>query len=260
MNKDKLLIMSVELMACCVALAMIVGCAYAPDGGTESAVPISGGPKANAHENVQLWKDGPYWATTNIGAEKPWERGYYFWWGDVVGYKRKNGIWVASDGKSSGFSFDPMNTPTLDESPLTLQSNGWIMPKDGVNVLVPEHDAAHVHWGGDWRMPTRQEFLDLKDKCNWILTTTNGVTGYVVRGSGDYAGNSIFLPCVGHGSGTALYEDDFSGCYWSSVPEPDDMYTSKLYVTSNKSGCFIGCFDNYRIFGLPVRPVLGFVK
>jgi hypothetical protein len=92
------------------------------------------------------------------------------------------------------------------------------------------------------------------------LTTTNGVNGYVVCGSGDYAGNSIFLPCVGHGSGTELYEDDFSGCYWSSVPEPDDMYASKLYVISEKSGCFIACFEKYRIFGLPVRPVLGFVK
>lgn len=26
---------------------------------------------------VQLWEGGPYWATTNIGAEDPWEYGYY---------------------------------------------------------------------------------------------------------------------------------------------------------------------------------------
>ena len=30
-------------------------------------------------ERVQLWANGPYWATTNIGAEEPWEYGYYFW-------------------------------------------------------------------------------------------------------------------------------------------------------------------------------------
>ena len=236
----------------CVTLAAIIGCKYAADGGAESNTP---------RDKVQLWKDGPCWASTNVGAEKPWERGYYFWWGDVVGYKRKNGVWVASDGKFSGFSFNPMNTPTFDKSPLTLQSNGWIMSKDGVNVLVPEHDAAHVHWGGDWRMPTRQEFLDLQDKCHWILTTTNGVNGYVLRGSDDYAINSIFLPCVGHGSGTALHEDDFSGYYWSSVPEPDDRYASELYVTSDKFGYLLGGNSNsYRIFGRPVRPVKGFVK
>ena len=38
---------------------------------------------------VQLWEGGPYWATTNIGAEKPEDYGYYFWWGDTVGYKRE---------------------------------------------------------------------------------------------------------------------------------------------------------------------------
>ena len=36
---------------------------------------------------VQLWKDGPYWADRNIGAKKPWDLGYYFWWGDMVGYE-----------------------------------------------------------------------------------------------------------------------------------------------------------------------------
>jgi hypothetical protein len=55
---------------------------------------------------VQLWENGPYWATTNIGAEKPEDYGYYFWWGDTVGYKRENDKWVASDGSNSNFSFE----------------------------------------------------------------------------------------------------------------------------------------------------------
>ena len=55
---------------------------------------------------VQLWEGGPYWATTNIGAENPEDYGYYFWWGDTVGYKRENDKWVASDGSSLSFSFN----------------------------------------------------------------------------------------------------------------------------------------------------------
>ena len=35
------------------------------------------------HDKVQLWEGGPYWATTNIGAENPEDYGYYFWWGDT---------------------------------------------------------------------------------------------------------------------------------------------------------------------------------
>ena len=39
------------------------------------------------HEGVQLWENGPLWATTNIGADSPTDVGYYFWWGDTLGYK-----------------------------------------------------------------------------------------------------------------------------------------------------------------------------
>ena len=44
--------------------------------------------KAVVHRKVQLWAGGPYWAETNVGAEEPWEYGFYFWWGDTVGYRR----------------------------------------------------------------------------------------------------------------------------------------------------------------------------
>ena len=57
------------------------------------------------HSKVQLWAGGPYWAKTNIGAENSYDRGYYFWWGDTIGYKRVNDKWVASNGSSSNFSF-----------------------------------------------------------------------------------------------------------------------------------------------------------
>ena len=60
---------------------------------------------------VQLWENGPYWAETNIGAEKPEDYGYYFWWGDTKGYKRANDQWVASDGSVSGYEFNESNTP-----------------------------------------------------------------------------------------------------------------------------------------------------
>ena len=71
---------------------------------------------------VQLWENGPYWAECNVGATKPEEYGYYFWWGDTVGYKRENDKWVASDGSSANFSFSSGNTPTYGNSKATLQS------------------------------------------------------------------------------------------------------------------------------------------
>lgn len=210
-------------------------------------------------KKVQLWEGGPSWATTNIGAENPEDYGYYFWWGDTVGYKRENNKWVASDGSNSNVSFNSNNTPTYNKSISTLRREGWIVSKDGTDVLAPEHDAAQAHWGGDWRIPTNQEFDDLYNKCDWTWSTMNGVEGYIVRGRGSYASKSIFLPHAGFGYGASLYDAGSFGHYWSSVP----FYWPSVPNT-----------DYYRAWGLfaaqtsnldrshvnPVRPVQGFTK
>ena len=78
---------------------------------------------AGEHDMVQLWEGGPYWATTNIGAEKPEDYGYYFWWGDTVGYTRSGGTlsgnaysnvtWVSSTGQQMSSSpFSSSSCPT----------------------------------------------------------------------------------------------------------------------------------------------------
>ncbi len=210
--------------------------------------------KGGTHGKVQLWEDGPYWAETNIGAEKPEDYGYYFWWGDTVGYKCEGNAWVASDGSSRDFKFDEKNTPTWGKDVDELKSEGWLT-KDG--VLAPKHDAARVHWGGDWRMPTDLELKDLVEKCDWEWTTKNGVKGYVVRGRDKYASASIFLPCAGLGNGTSLNLAGSDGGYWSSVPGSDNYY-SAWYLNFNAGGHYTD--GSYRDLGQSVRPVQGFTK
>ena len=202
---------------------------------------------------VQLWEGGPYWADRNIGAENPWDYGYYFWWGDTVGYKRVNDIWVASDGSTSNFSFEPNNTPTDGKNIGTLRNEGWITSD---NVFALEHDAARVQWGGGWRMPTMQELSDLGNKCDWTWTTLKGVNGYEVRGRGDFASNSIFLPAAGYGGGTSLYDASSHGYYWSSVPYSSYSNSWDLDFHSSDHGTY----DDSRNSGFAVRPVQGFTK
>ena len=206
------------------------------------------------HDKVQLWANGPYWATTNIGAENPWDSGYYFWWGDTIGYKRVNDAWVASDGSSANFSFGSDNTPTYGKDDATLQNEGWLTA-DG--VLAPEHDAAHVQWGGSWRMPTRQELDDLNNNCYWTWTTTNGVNGYVVSGKGGYASASIFLPTAGYGYGPSLGNAGSHGRYWSSVPDAGSSYAWYLNFDSSGRGTD---YRSDRYYGRPVRPLQGFTQ
>ena len=202
---------------------------------------------------VQLWEGGPYWATTNIGAEKPEDYGYYFWGGDTVGYRRAGDKWVASDGSSSDFSFEEGNAPTYGKSVDALKGKGWIT---GDEVLAPEHDAAHVHWGGGWRMPTRQELDDLVGKCEWTWTTVNDVQGYAVTGKGAYASAGIFLPAAGYGNGASLNGASSYGVYWSSVPLSVNYGSWSLYFYSGDHDTG----NSYRGYGQSVRPVQGFTE
>jgi len=216
---------------------------------------------------VQLWENGPYWAECNVGASKPEEYGYYFWWGDTVGYTREGGTWtdsyyyysgvtwVSSTGtRMSDSPFVSSTCPTFDKTIAQLQSAGYI---DSTGNLVAAHDAATVHLGAPWRMPTDTEMSALIGNCDTTWTTQGGVYGRLVKGRGAYASKSIFLPAAGLVYGSCLYYPGLNGDYWSSTPSSDYL--------SDAWGLYFGSsyFDRYfssRYDGWPVRPVRGFAK
>ena len=198
-------------------------------------------------KKIQLWEGGPYWAETNIGAQQPWEFGYYFWWGDTVGSKRVNDTWVASDGSSIRAEF--YITLTYGKGFSALRKKRWT----NGSSLAPEHDAAQVQWGGGWRMPTDQELRNLVDKCDWTWATVNGVNGSLVRGRGSYASASIFLPAAGFGRGDSLNKAGSYGYYWSSVPTSNHGCSGSLYFNSSRH---VTDADVCRSDGFSVRPVI----
>ena len=208
---------------------------------------------AEFYTGVQLWENGPYWAECNVGASKPEEYGYYFWWGDTVGYKRNssNNGWVSvKDGASYSFN----SCPTYGMSYSSLQSSGYI---DAAGNLTAAHDAATVHLGSPWRMPTDAEHSALINNCTTTWTTRNGVYGRLVTGKGAYASKSIFLPAAGYGYASFLRYTGSYGYCWSSSPYSDDSYFAwSLYFYS---GNFYWN-DGYRCYGQSVRPVRGFAQ
>ena len=192
---------------------------------------------------VQLWEGGPYWADRNIGAKKPEGYGLYFWWGDTTGHR-----------PGYNFYYDNSAIYTYGKSVAELQSAGWVTSS---GVLAPSHDAAHVKWGGAWRMPTDAEFSALTNNCDWTWTTQSGVNGYVVRGRGAYASNSIFLPAAGFGLRTSLSRSGSYGNFWSSVPYSDSYCA---YVLLFNSGNHYTNGNYSRFLGQSVRPVQGLAK
>lgn len=248
-----------------------------------NSAPIISKPDGNTREEsrhndgVQLWAGGPYWADRNIGAEKPEDSGYYFWWGDTVGYKHNGNSWVASNNSSAKFMFKGESVPTYSELKVnfavgerecgvdiaTLRCEGWITVK---NHLTMEHDAAYVHCGEGWRMPTKQELHNIVNKCDWSGTMLNGIKGCLIRGRGAYVSNSIFLPAAGSGFETSIDDVGLRGDYWSSVPclKPliDDFITNneawmlRFDLTERGNIEDVTTFGLERYKGHPIRPVL----
>ena len=216
---------------------------------------------------VQLWENGPYWAECNVGATKPEEYGYYFWWGDTVGYTRSGGTWtdgyyysgvtwVSSTGQQMGSSpFDYSTCPTYGKDNSQLQSAGYI---DATGNLVAAHDAATAHLGAPWRMPTDAEFSALISNCTTTWITTNGVSGRLVTGKGSYANRSIFLPAAGYGYDSSLDYSGSFGIYWSSTPNSGGSYHAWSLIFN--SGDIYRHHYGSRYYGQSVRPVRGFAE
>ena len=225
---------------------------------------------------VQLWEGGPFWAECNLGAGEPEESGYYFWWGDTVGYGvntnnatwRDSGYWhevdwVSSTGVVMSESpFDSAKCSTYSKSVIDLSSEGYI---DSSLRLVPEYDAVTTCLGAAWRLPTADEFHALTNNCDVMMTSVNGVTGLLVIGRGAYSSKSIFLPAAGYGehsvTASRIWDDlkspGTAGRYWSSVPSSLSNPGAK---TSNAQAChfssgLIKVDGYYRQTGQSVRPV-----
>ena len=75
------------------------------------------------------------------------------------------------------------------------------------------YDEAIANFKG--KLPTKEQWEELKNKCRWEWTTQNGVNGYKVTGPN---GNSIFLPAAGTMRSARPYwsatEHDSSSAYY----------------------------------------------
>lgn len=210
--------------------------------------PAQGTYQGHGYVNLGL-PSGTLWATCNIGTDRAEGYGSHFAWGETEGCDEKA-------------EFQPRNYKYYDYgsdhyTKYYVESEDVKGYVDNLKQLLPEDDAATVHWGGSWRMPTEKERDELMNAkfTTWTLTTVNGVLGYKVESivSG-YEGNSLFLPLAGYDSGTKLNNKAGErGDYWMSTL--DSSYPSNansLYLTEDHFS--VGHLGRYQ--GRSIRPVV----
>lgn len=172
------------------------------------------------------------WANVNIGAGSPDSYGFYFAWGETMAKVEYSWYtYFYCEGEES-HKLNKYNT---------RESYGTV---DNRTVLERGDDAAYINWGGKWRMPTKEEWDELCDNCEWIYTKENNTSGFRVTAKN---GNSIFLPSAGHRYEGFRHFDALD--YWSSslnVEYPNMAYRLRGRTITN---------SDYRYNGLPIRPV-----
>lgn len=214
-----------------------------------------------SHEYVDLGLSVK-WATCNVGASKPEDYGNYYAWGETSAYGEAPSAYPSSFTGTKNSGYTSLSKKTVyswstykycrgsDDTQTKYCTDPSYGTVDNKTVLDLEDDAAHVNWGGSWRMPTKEEQDELRTKCTWTWTSQNGVNGYKVTSKTN--GNSLFLPVAGVRWEYTFNNVGLNGDYWSSsLFSSDPRYACYLNFKSSNVGSNVA----NRIDGRSVRAV-----
>ena len=213
------------------------------------------------------------WAKCNIGASTPEEAGLYFQWGDTQGYTAEQ---VGNGGGQKAFSWADYKFSIEGSSSNFSKYNA----SDSKTVLDPEDDAAHVNMGGNWRMPTFEEYKELCLNTDIYLVPTDGeeiqgtakehgggisvVINWESRAEGTLKGvkfykkgdkqTYMFVPAAGSANLGSVRNVGQDGFLWSSSFRSSDGGKSRFFLF-DEGGGYVNS-NGYRYCGYPVRGVL----
>ena len=185
------------------------------------------------------------WATYNVGATKPLEYGDYFAWGEVA--TKEYYDW------STYRYIDYSDTSLIKYCNYSTYGKDSLV--DSILILKLEDDVASMKWNGHWRIPTREEWEELRNNCTWEWIVLDEVNGYLVTSNVlGYTNRSIFLPATGF-----MWEDSSPylgslGCYWSSSLDTIQPYFA-INLLFNSDDVNWGDYEFSREFGHSVRAV-----
>lgn len=177
------------------------------------------------YESVDLGlPSGTLWARYNVGATSETDYGDLFAWGATEPYRLNGTTPIDNTGNYASSYANKIN-----------------------HDLYPNEDAATVHWGKGWKMPTKAQFDELLANTTDEWTAINGINGRKFTASN---GKYIFFPAAGDVNGGSLYGRGSYGYYWSRS-FLSASYAWELYFYSSVRGVD----SNSRDLGFSVRAV-----
>lgn len=188
----------------------------------------------NGHEWVDMGLSVK-WATCNLGATYPSDNGSHFAWGETE--TKLKFTW--SDLKYC-------------EDTLGLQFSKYSL-EDNKRILDIKDDPARAIWGRPWRTPTKAQFEELFDNCEWKWISLRNKKGFMVTSKKN--GKSIFLPASGYRDDEKLYQDGEYGKYWSSTRDSTASDKAYYLLFWRKNDNNYQTDSYYRYFGRSIRPV-----
>ena len=189
--------------------------------------------KHNGFEYIDLGlPSGTKWAKCNVGAYSETDNGLYFPFGGIVGL----------DSPYYEGNFDSHK----------LKFNG-----DKKATLHLDNDAAHIHMGGKWHMPTREQFEELLDEKNTVSTwiydyCIREVSGRLFRSR--INDETLFIPANGFISNHQYVQNGQTCSLWtssldfSSVYNCTDFFCDKYNTYLARTSAYYVCIGIRGVF------------
>lgn len=140
-------------------------------------------------------------------------------------------------------------------SALKANGNADVFVAPEYDISGTKYDIATKEWGGEWRMPSIDEFKELWDNTTKTLIHNYGYNGVSVIKFTAANGNYIILSLGGYKENNVLEQFDNFGFYWTSnLPEENNGWPAAWAIQSVKNGYQS---SGKKFFGLLIRPVYG---
>lgn len=195
-------------------------------------------PDFNGQSYVDLGlPSGTLWATKNVGASNTSDYGTYVAWGETAS---------KSTYSTSNYAFGSSSSDCTKYN-----------TSDGLIILEPSDDIAHIVMGGDWHIPTKAQFQELIANSNASANSSYAVFTSKING------NTLQIPwnkykydsttATGYNARlwtSSLHESYYTGFYCNLERSGTNSYFSNIGVAATSQ------WANGRTYGYCIRAVI----